>query len=139
MAYEQVFSQGPMSMMDRIVAAGILEGQMSPPAGDFRADSPAGKKGIEIAMQIRQEMPELAASLASMAARDIDLIARQSREGLTTADVIAAGEQGAGVSPLPAVLAGTGVGGGTAALAALMRRRGGGDDPFQIKRKGATP
>jgi hypothetical protein len=52
-------------------------------------------------------------------------------------DVISAGEMGSGVSPIPAVLAGAGVGGGTAALAALMRKRGGGGDPFQVRRAGS--
>jgi|688.fasta_scaffold1118191_2 hypothetical protein len=137
MAYEQVFSQGEMSMMDRVVAAGILDGQMLPADGEVQADSPAGKKGIELAMQIRQARPDLAASLATLAAKDIDLMARQSEKGVTTMDVISAGEMGSGVSPIPAVLAGAGVGGGTAALAALMRKRGGGGDPFQVRRAGS--
>ena len=136
MAYEQVFSQGPMSMMDRIIAANVLEGQMSPADGEVQADSPAGKKSIELALQIRQARPDLGEALASLAAKDIDLIARQSAQGVTTADVISAGEMGSGVSPVPAILAGTGVGGGVAALAALMRKRGGGGDPFQMRRAG---
>jgi hypothetical protein len=106
---------------------------MLPADGEVQADSPAGKKGIELAMQIRQARPDLAASLATLAAKDIDLMAKQSEKGVTTMDVISAGEMGSGVSPIPAVLAGAGVGGGTAALAALMRKRGGGD-PFQVRR-----
>lgn len=139
MAYEQVFSQGPMSTWDRVIAASALDGEISPldlQSGMIQADSPAGKKSIELALQIRQARPEMGEVLASLAANDLDLMARQSQQGVTTADVISAGEMGSGVSPLPAILAGTGVGGGVAALAALMRKRGGGGDPFQMRRAG---
>jgi hypothetical protein len=53
--------------------------------------------------------------------------------GVSPAEVMGAVEQGAGVSPVPALLGGAAIGGGTAALAALARRRGGGD-PFQVRR-----
>ena len=56
--------------------------------------------------------------------------------GVSPAEVMGAVEQGAGVSPVPALLGGTAIGGGTAALAALARRRGGGD-PFQVRRAGS--
>ena len=133
MAYEQVFSQGEMSMMDRVVAAGILDGQMLPADGEVQADSPAGKKGIELAMQIRQARPDLAASLATLAAKDIDLMAKQSEKGVTTMDVISAGEMGSGVSPIPAVLAGAGVGGVT------RRRRPCGPSPSRRPRPQSRP
>jgi hypothetical protein len=136
MAYEEVFAGEGVSMMDRVVAAGVLNGEISPVDGPIQADSPAGKKTIELALQIRQARPDLGVALASLAAKDLDLIARQSEKGITTADVISAGEMGSGVSPVPAILAGTGVGGGVAALAALTRKRGGGGDPFQARRRG---
>jgi hypothetical protein len=136
-AYVNVFGRGPMSSMDRIVATGILNGSV-PPAqggGQVQADSPAGAEAIELAAMIREARPELSNALAAIAAQENSLFAKEALAGVSPAEVMGAVEQGAGVSPVPALLGGAAIGGGTAALAALARRRGGGD-PFQVRRAG---
>ena len=134
-AYMSVFGQGPMSNMDRILATGILMGDVPPPVGGgpAKADSPAGKKAIELASKIREAQPALGAAIGVIADRENDLFAKEALAGVGSADVMNAVAQGAGVSPIPAVLGALAAGGGMAALAALSRRRGGGD-PFQVKR-----
>ena len=64
--------------------------------------------------------------------KEMELYAKEAENGVSTADVMAAVDQGAGVSQIPATLGGLGLGGGAAALAALARRRGGGN-AFQVK------
>jgi hypothetical protein len=133
-AYSAVFAQGPMSNMDRTIAQGILGGTIEPPlrGATIQADSPAGKKAIELASQIRHEAPVVGNALAAVASKEMELYAKEAENGVSTADVMAAVDQGAGVSQIPAILGGLGLGGGAAALAALARRRGGGS-AFQVK------
>ena len=101
--------------------------------------SPKSMRLVEMAQKVRDVNPVAAIAMGRIALQETQLILKEKEAGVTPQEVVEATEQGAGVSPIPAVLAGAGAGGGTAALAALMRRRGGGDDPFQLKRKGATP
>jgi hypothetical protein len=137
-AYVQVFGQGAMSNMDRMIAGAILSGTIPPSqgAGRPKADSPEGVAAIEMAEQIRQQAPELGKALGALANQEMELFAQQAimrsqGQDVTSQSVVAAAEQGAGVSPLPAVLAGTGVGGGAALLGSLLARRGG-KDPFRV-------
>lgn len=125
--YAGVFSQGEMSLKDRILATGILSGALPPTAvaeAQERADSPAGKKGIALAAEVMMQNPALGMAAAQLAEQEIALFAKERQMGVSAADVVAASEQGAGVSPLPAVLGGAGVGSGVAIVDALMRRRG---------------
>lgn len=138
--YTQVFGQAPMSNMDRIVAGGILSGSIapSPGSGPVQADSPGGVAAIEMAEQIRQQAPELGQALGALVQREMSVFAKEAimrsqGEDVRSQDVVAAAQQGAGVSPIPAVLGGVGVGGGVALLTSLLNKRGG-PDPFQVAR-----
>lgn len=129
-AYAGVFAQGQMSLKDRIMAMGILSGELPPGAADEAkktADTPAGKKGIDLAGQIMMNRPELGPPIAELADREIRLFVREQKAGVTPSDVMTAAEQGAGVSPIPAVLGGAALGAAGAGIPALIARmRGGG-------------
>lgn len=140
-AYTQVFGQAPMSNMDRIVAGGILDGSIAPGSGSgpVQADSPGGMAAIEMAEQIRQQAPELGQALGALVQREMSIFAKEAimrsqGEDVSSQDVVAAAQQGAGVSPIPAVLGGVGVGGGVALLASALNKRGR-PDPFRAPAK----
>lgn len=125
--YAGVFAQGEMSLKDRILATGILSGELPPGAVDEAkkmADSPAGKKGIALAAEVMINRPELGPPVAKLANQEISLFAAEQKMGVGPQEVMSAADQGAGVSPLPAILGAAGVGGGAAIVDALMRRRG---------------
>ena len=125
--YVGVFGQGEMSMADRAVAMRILSGELPPTAATdamAMADTPAGKKGIKLAGQLMVSQPELGPPAADLAKGELGLFEMERKLGVTPRDVMAAADQGAGVSPVPAILGGLGVGGGAAIVDALMRRRG---------------
>lgn len=119
---------GEMSGMDRIAASMALDGQLpqAGPDGKVAADTPAGAKAIVGAMQLRQERPELAASLSRLLRSEMDLMAREQLAGQDTASVMAAVGSGAGVNPYVPAAAGIAAGGAAALVPALLARRGGG-------------
>jgi len=124
--YVGVFGQGETSLKDRIMAAGILSGELPPGAAEEAkkmADTPAGKKGIDLAAKVMMNRPELGPPAAKLAEREISLTAQTKTSGLTSEQVTQAADQGAGVSPLPAMLGGAGVGSGAAIVASLLNRR----------------
>lgn len=124
-AYAQVFGQGGMSQMDRIIATAVLSGAIPPAqgSGPVKADSAAGGKAIKLAGELRQQEPELSKAVAALADQEVKLFAKEALMGVSPGDVMSAAEQGAGVSPIPAVLGGLGAGGGTALLVEGLRRR----------------
>lgn len=123
-----VFGQGETSLKDRIIAVGILTGELPPGAaeqGKKMADTPAGKKGIALAAEVMMHRPELGPPVAKLAEREIRMTVQAKKNGLTSDQVAQAADQGAGVSPLPAILGGAGVGSGAAIVASLLNRRAG--------------
>lgn len=78
---------------------------------------------LQAAQSLHERNPEAAIAMANMGSNELELIFKEREMGLKPSDVMDAVEQGAGVSPLPAVAGGLGAGGGVAALAALMGRR----------------
>lgn len=130
--YMDMFGQGEVSSRDRLMATSILlEGADTPWATGvpIQADSPAGAKAIETALQLRQSNPTLANTLAAMVSRESDLLARGMSAGVEPTQVLDAVNQGAGVSPLPAMAGGIGLG---ALGAALPSAR----NAFRAQRKG---
>tara|TARA_R110000868_G_scaffold51792_6_gene163687 strand:+ start:1070 stop:1642 length:573 start_codon:yes stop_codon:yes gene_type:complete len=128
-AYAQVFGAGEISGMDRLIAAGILGGTIpgSQGEGPPQADSPAGRKAIEMAEQIRQQAPQLGQALSVLADKEMVLFAKEAQmsvggQDVGSAEVVAAADSGAGVTPIPAVLGGLGAGGATAGAMALLDR-----------------
>lgn len=122
-----VFGQGEMSMKDRMLAAGILSGDLPPGAAEAAkkmADSSAGKKGIDVAGQVMSFQPALGPAVARLANQEIALFGKEAQMGVGPQDVIAAAEQGAGESLLPAALGGLGLGAIGAALPAVAQFQG---------------
>jgi hypothetical protein len=111
-AYMAMFGQAPVSNMDRLIVTNLLKGNGTGPVdgGPIQADSPAGAKAIEMALEVRQANPALAATLAALSGQEIELLARSAAAGVDPAQTIEAVNQGAGVSPLPAILGGAGLG-----------------------------
>jgi hypothetical protein len=139
-AYAQLFGAAPMSNMDRLVAGGILDGSIAPGTGEgpVQADTEDGAVAIEMAEQIRRQAPELGQALGALVGQEMSLFAKEAimrsqGQDVSSQDVVAAAQQGAGVSPVPALLGGLGVGGGTALLTSVLNKRGR-PDPFQVPR-----
>ncbi len=124
-AYTALFAQGEMSNMDRIITEKILDGTATMPGLDepIQADTPAGKKAIKLAAEIRQSNPSAAAALAVVADQENRLFMKEAAAGVSTGEVMQAMAGGAGVSLMPAIAGGATIGAGTAIVDALMRRR----------------
>lgn len=132
-AYAEVFGGSGMSNMDRLVATGILGGSIPPAKGEgpLKVDNKAGGKAIELAGKIREANPALGDALAAVANQEFKLFAKEAlmRErgmDVGSADVVAAAEQGAGVSAIPPILGGLALGSLGAAVPNLVPRRFGG-------------
>lgn len=134
-AYVAIFGRGEMSAMDRQLATGILNGSIPPSAGPVKGDNKAGTEAIELAQVVRVQAPELGGAVGQLAQQELGLFAREAQMGVSSGDVMQAAEQGAGVSPVPALLAGLAGGGTGAGLAALLGGRGGQGDAFAVPRR----
>lgn len=132
-AYAEVFGKGEMSNMDRLVATGILSGSIPAAKGDgpLKVDTKAGGKAIELAGKIREANPELSEALAAVAKQEMGLFVKEAlmrERGMdaSSADVVAAAEQGAGVSAIPPILGGLALGSLGAVAPGLVPKRFGG-------------
>jgi hypothetical protein len=99
------------------------------------SQSPRSLSLVRAAQQVRDQSPAAAIAMARISLQETQLLMKEREAGVTPQEVVQARGEGAGVSPVPALLGGAAIGGGTAALAALARRRNGGD-PFRVKRTG---
>lgn len=125
--FSAVFLQDGMTPQDRTIAAQVLAGNRTPEVAGL---SPAGMQAVEIASQVRAAAPDIAIRAAALAAQGDQMREQMQRAGLESSDQAqAAIEQGAGVTPWPAVAGGLAFGGLGAALPV------GGRSPFQVRRK----
>lgn len=130
-SYMHVAGQGEMSNMDRLVVTSILRGSMDkriaqqglPEGGEIKADTKAGVEAIATAYLIRAQNPQLAEQLGSLTKQELELFSKERLSGVSSAQVMAAAEQGAGITPVPALIGG-GLGGGAALLGVIAARRG---------------
>lgn len=129
--YELVAGQGAMSNMDRLLVSAILTGAMDeriaksgpPAATEIEGDTKGGVKAMYSAYQIRARDPQLAQQIGRLTDQELALFAKESINGVSSGDVMAAMEAGAGVTPVPAVLGGLAGGGAAAAAMAALQRR----------------
>lgn len=124
--FSAVFLQDGMTPQDRTIAAQVLAGNRTPEVAGL---SPAGMQAVEIAYQVQAAAPDLAIRAAALAAQGDQMRQEMGRAGLeSSAQAQAAIDQGAGVSPWPAVAGGLAFGGLGAALPI------GGRGPHQARR-----
>jgi hypothetical protein len=127
----QVKSGADQLALIRTLSAG--SSSIPPEEMQLLQGSPESMQLVEMAQKVRDSNPAAAIAMGRIALQETQLILKEKEAGVSPQEVVQAREEGAGVSQIPAILGGLGIGGGTAALAALARRRGGGD-PFQVRR-----
>ena len=119
-AYIAITANNKLSGLDRALVGAALTGEMGPP----KEISTEGDRAMAQAAALRQKAPDVAAEVARLNQQELDLIVKEIDFGTTAQAVIgAAKNEGAGVSPVPAVVGGSL--GTAAALAALGRRPSG--------------
>lgn len=129
--YELVAGQGAMSNMDRLLVSAILTGAMDeriaksgpPAASEIKGDTKGGAKAMYSAYQIRARDPQLAQQIGRLTDQELALFAKEGLNGVSSGEVMAAMEAGAGVTPVPAALGGLAGGGAAAAAMAALQRR----------------
>lgn len=129
--YSLLTGGGEMSSTDRAAIIGVLDGAADkvmaqlggvPSVKQIQADTTAGQKAIHAAMQVRAQDPALAGQVNELVRGDLELIAKEQEKGMNPAQVMQAAQQGAGVSPLPAILGGL-LGGAAGAGGVALGRR----------------
>ena len=117
-AFLSITTDSNLSGLDRALVGAALAGN---PIVVPKEIATAGDLAITQAIALQQKAPEVAAEVARLNQQEIDLIAKEIDFGTTTQAVVSAVEnEGAGVSPLPAVAGGSAVG----LAGALLTRRG---------------
>ena len=98
-AYRHVFEGREMTGADRLVATMMLE-KGTPKDGKIVADTEGGAAAIKAALEVRQANPEIALKLQAVATDQGRLIWDQRQAGVSSREVSAANESGAGVNSL---------------------------------------
>lgn len=114
--YKEIFGSGPMTNMDRTIAAMILTGKAEPAdPGQAAADTKAGLKAIQLASMLRRQTPAMGEVVGALASEENQLFFKESAKGYSSQDVAQAAQEGAGVNAgVPAFAAVAGGLGGAA-------------------------
>ena len=115
-AYIEITANNKLSGLDRALVGAALRGEIGPPKGI----GTEGDRAVAQAAALRQQAPAVAAEVEKLNNIELELVATEISQGTTPQAVTSAAEQGAGVTPVPAVVGGSL--GSAAALAALGRR-----------------
>jgi len=102
-AYLQITANNKLSGLDRALVGAALRGEIGPPKGI----GTEGDRAVTQAAALRQQAPEIAAEVEQLNQVELQLIAREINQGTTPQAVITAEQQGAGVTPVPALVGGT--------------------------------
>lgn len=102
-AYITITANNKLSGLDRALVGEALEGQVEAP----EVIKTEGARAIAQAVQLRQQLPEVAAEVSQLNQQELDLIVQEIRHNTTPQDVMRAEEQGAGVTPIPALVGGS--------------------------------
>ena len=116
-AYLAITAENMLSGLDRALVGAALRGEMGPP----KVIETEGDLAMAQAAALRQKAPEIAAEVERLNQIELNLVAKEIDKGVTPQAVISAAQnEGAGVTPAPAIIGGSL--GSAAALAAMGRR-----------------
>jgi len=115
-AFIAITANNKLSGLDRALVGAALRGEIGPPKGI----ATEGDRAVAQAAALRQQAPAVAAEVEQLNNIELKLVATEISQGTTPQAVTSAAEQGAGVTPVPAVVGGSLS--SAAALAALGRR-----------------
>jgi hypothetical protein len=116
-AYIAITAKNRLSGMDRQLVGMALAGEISAPK-EIKTE---GDLAVAQAAALRVKAPKVAAEVARLNQQELDLVVKEIDSGTTPQAVISSAQnEGAGVSPAPAVIGG---GLGTAAALAALGRR----------------
>ena len=99
-----ITANNKLSGLDRAFVGAALRGEIDAPKG-IKTE---GDRAVAQAASLRQQAPEIAAEVDRLNTLELDLVAKEIDSGTTPQAVISALEnEGAGVTPLPAIAGGT--------------------------------